>query len=232
MTDVREFETYLYIRNDKFKIFLLDTSNLNNIYSNELILDNNSRINFEELSRFLDNNIFKIEKLLGKFIEDILLIIDDDVELQTIISIKKRNNNLPEKKILNQALIDSKDLFKENNEDKDIIHMIIENFMIDGKDCNFLSENLKSDYLNLDVKFITLPNKYIFKFNKLLENYQIKVKQFVSGKYLNSFLYKEDVEISVMAHKIINGHNINEITIVPKNTPNKGFFEKFFQLFS
>ena len=79
MTDVREFETYLYIRNDKFKIFLLDTSNLNNIYSNELILDNNSRINFEELSRFLDNNIFKIEKLLGKFIEDILLIIDDDV---------------------------------------------------------------------------------------------------------------------------------------------------------
>ena len=152
MTDVREFETYLYIRNDKFKIFLLDTSNLNNIYSNELILDNNSRINFEELSRFLDNNIFKIEKLLGKFIEDILLIIDDDVELQTIISIKKRNNNLPEKKILNQALIDSKDLFKENNEDKDIIHMIIENFMIDGKDCNFLSENLKSDYPALRIK--------------------------------------------------------------------------------
>jgi hypothetical protein len=35
-----------------------------------------------------------------------------------------------------------------------------------------------------------------------------------------------------MASKLKNGLNKNEITLVSKNTENKGFFEKFFQLFS
>ena len=29
-----------------------------------------------------------------------------------------------------------------------------------------------------------------------------------------------------------NGINENEVKLIPKNTKNKGFFEKFFQLFS
>ena len=35
-----------------------------------------------------------------------------------------------------------------------------------------------------------------------------------------------------MANKLQNGYNHNEIILVPKNIGNKGFFEKFFQLFS
>ena len=38
-------------------------------------------------------------------------------------------------------------------------------------------------------------------------------------------------EMSLMAHKLINGYNDNEVTLVQKNRENKGFFEKFFQLF-
>jgi hypothetical protein len=34
-----------------------------------------------------------------------------------------------------------------------------------------------------------------------------------------------------MANKLKNGLNKNEITLVSKNPENKGFFEKFFQLF-
>jgi hypothetical protein len=45
-------------------------------------------------------------------------------------------------------------------------------------------------------------------------------------------LDEKDVEASLMAHKILNGYNDNEILIVPKIELNKGFFEKFFQLFS
>ena len=40
------------------------------------------------------------------------------------------------------------------------------------------------------------------------------------------------MEFSEMIYKINSGCNNNEIALVPKNEKNKGFFEKFFQLFS
>ena len=54
----------------------------------------------------------------------------------------------------------------------------------------------------------------------------------MSGNYVKNFLSEKDTEISLMAHKILKGYNSNEILIVPKTRLNKGFFEKFFQLFS
>ena len=233
MIEQKDFEIYLYVKNDKFEIFLFDALTFKNIYTNELIINKDSLIDFKELIKFLDDNIFKIEKLSNRFIEDIFLIIDTNTELHTDISIKKKNNNdIISFKNLNQTLIELKDLFKENNKEQEIIHMLVENFLIDGKNYKFFVENLKSDYLNLDVKFITLPEKFILKLNKIFERYHIKVKYFISAKYLKKFIDSENIEISLMAHKILNGHNVNEIAIVPKTRENKGFFEKFFQLFS
>ena len=36
----------------------------------------------------------------------------------------------------------------------------------------------------------------------------------------------------MMASKLKNGFNKNEVALISKNPKNKGFFEKFFQLFS
>ena len=219
MTELKDFEIYLSIENYKLKIFLLDTLNLKNVYSNELTIDKNLNFDFEMLS--------------GVFIDDIILMVDNNTELQTNVSIKKKNNNdIADLKSLNQVLVELKDLFKESHKDQEIIHMLIENFMIDGKNYKYFVDNLKSDYLNLDVKFITLPEKLVIKLNRIFERYQIKVKYFVSGRYLKNFIAGKDTEISIMAHKILNGYNKNEITIIPKIAKNRGFFEKFFQLFS
>ncbi len=233
MTKQKNFEIYLCIENDRFKIFLLDTINFKNLYINELPIDNSLNADLNELSKFLDDNIFKIEKLSDKFIEDIFLIIDNNIVLQTNISIKKKNNNnVTNQNNLNKVLVELKDLFKENNKDQYIMHMLITNYIMNEKNYKTFIENLRSEYLNLDVKFISLPNEFISKCNKVLERYQIKAKYFMSGKYLKDFLNDEDLELSFMAHKILNGYNSNEIAIVPKITVNKGFFEKFFQLFS
>ncbi len=233
MIEEKEFEIYLYIKKNKFIIFLFDPNKLINLYKNEITINDNIKINFEELSQFLDNNIFKIEKLLGKFIENIFLIIDDDAEIETKICIKKKNiNSITNKKDLNQALVELKDLFRENNKEQDIIHMLIENLKINGKNHDVFVENLNSDYLYLDLKFITFSDQFIYKFNRTLEKYQIKIKQIISGKYLKDFKKEEKSEISLIAHKIRKGYNSNEIEIVPKIRLNKGLFERFFQLFS
>tara|TARA_B100001057_G_scaffold171481_2_gene172297 strand:+ start:3963 stop:4664 length:702 start_codon:yes stop_codon:yes gene_type:complete len=233
MVKQKDFETYLCIDNDKFKIFLFDTINYKNLYSNELIFNKSFDIKFEELSKFLDNNIFKIEKLLGSFIDDIFIVINDNIESETHLSIKKKNdNNITNQKNLNQALVEAKDLFSETNQDQNIVHMLVNNFIIDDKIRNFFVENLKSDYLHINIKFITLSDKLSSKFDKIFETYQIEIKKFISGKYLKQTTDGNSNEIPEMAHKILNGINPNEISIVPKIRENKGFFEKFFQLFS
>ena len=74
MTEALEFETYLSISSKKFKIYLLDTKNLKNLYFEEKNFENSiSILDLNNLEKFLDNNIFKIEKLIGKFVKNIYL---------------------------------------------------------------------------------------------------------------------------------------------------------------
>ena len=54
----------------------------------------------------------------------------------------------------------------------------------------------------------------------------------MSGKYINSYIGEDATELSLIANKLNNGLNKNEVQLVSKNVENKGFFEKFFQLFS
>ncbi len=234
MAEEIDFETFLSITGNKFEIFLFDKKNLKNLYKDELKLENNFDLkDTKNLSQFLDNNIFKIEKLAGKFIKNIYLIIENDQNLQLSICIKKKNyDNLVNKKNLENTLTEVKDLFKETYQEQIIMHMIISNYLINGKNYFSFVDNLRSDYLCLEVKFMSISNHTALAFDKILEKYQIKIKQYLNANYIKNFIKEEEIEITEMAFKLKNGFNENEVILVPKNTENKGFFEKFFQLFS
>jgi hypothetical protein len=103
----------------------------------------------------------------------------------------------------------------------------------DKNENNFLLNNDKiNDYLFFRVNFISISNNFTFYFDKLLENHQIKISRYMSGKYIKSYFGEDETELSMMANKLNNGFNKNEVQLVSKNIENKGFFEKFFQLFS
>ena len=123
-------------------------------------------------------------------------------------------------------------MFKENYQDQTIMHMIIVNN--DKNENNFQLNNLNNndDCLFLEVNFISIPNNLTFYFDKLLENHQIKIRRYMSGNYIKSYFDKDETDLSVMANKLNNGININEVQLVSKSIENRGFFEKFFQLFS
>ena len=185
------------------------------------------------MSKFLDENVYKIEKFIGKFIENIFLIIKSDINLTTNICIKRKiYNNIISKENLTNTLIDAKDLFKESYQKQTILHMIIDKYLIDGINYTSFKTGVKSEYLSLEIKFLSLPTEYIFKFIKIFENYQIRVVRTLCGNYLNDFSDNKNVEFSNIANSIINGDNKNEVLLIPKNVENKGFFEKFFQMFS
>ena len=91
MTEELIFEVYLSISQKKFEIYLLDKKNLKNIYKEELILENDTGfIDYSLLSSFLDKNIFKIEKLIGNFLKNIVVIIENNQILNFSIGIKKK----------------------------------------------------------------------------------------------------------------------------------------------
>jgi hypothetical protein len=231
MTENSNFETFLYVSKNKYQIFVYDKNSLKKLYNEEI--ENNDEVELNILSKFIDDNIYKIEKMIKDFIRNIILIIEDDKVLDIGISLKKKNyeKNINQKQLKN-ILVEVKDIFKENYQDLLIMHMIIVE-----KENNFLLNNTnnKDDYLFLEVNFISISNNSIFNFNKLLENHQIQIKRYMSGGYIKSFFEnesRESMELFVMANKLNNGLNENEVQLVSKVRENKGFFEKFFQLFS
>ena len=226
-------ENYLSISPNKFGIYLFDPKNSKNIYKEELFINqNNNNLNLSNLKKFLDNNIFKIEKLSGKFVENIFLIFEDKSTFNLEMGIKKKNYELfVTKEYLNNSLIEAKDLFRKNYQNQEIMHMIINKYFINNKSYLSFQENLKSDHLGLEIQFKSISNNIIYDLNKILENYQIKIIKYLDGNYIKNFSSK-DIELSEMSHRIINGYNENEVIFIQKNPKKLAFFEKFFQLFN
>ena len=234
MIEEVDFETYLSVSNSKFQIYLFDKKNLKNLYEDELKLENEINFkNLNNLSKFLDNNIFKIEKLVGKFIKNIFLIIECDSNFNVNICVKKKNyDSLITQKNLQNTLTEVKDLFKENYQEQTIMHMVINNYLVNGKNYSSFESGLNSDNLCLEVNFISISNDLVITFDKILEKYQIKISQYLNTNYVKNCFKDDNIELSEMAYKLRNGYNDNEVILVPKHIENKGFFEKFFQLFS
>ena len=235
---MKKENNYLYFLNisaNKFGIYLFDKSNLKNLYEEEINLDNNSNfINFNLLKQFLDNNIFKIEKLSGKFLENIFLIFENKKIFNLEMGIKKKNYNvLISNEHLKNSLIEAKDLFRKNYQDQEIIHMIIKKYFIDGKSHLSFQENFKCDSFALEINFISIPKNNIHDLNKILEKFQIKITKFIDGNYVKSFFHDHnDMSLTEMSYKILCGQNKHEVVFVTKNDKKLNFFEKFFQLFS
>ena len=223
MIENSDFEIFLYISKNKYQIFVYDKNNLKNLYYEEIESDGEIELNI--LSKFIDDNIYKIEKMIKDFIRNIILIIENDKVLDIGISLKKKNyeKNIDQKQLEN-SLVEVKDIFKENYQELIIMHMIIVE-----KQNSYLLNNTsnKNDYIFLEVNFISILNNFTFNFNKLLENHQIKIKRYMSGDYIKSFLdkeSKESLDLFVMANKLNDGLNKNEVQLVSKVKENKGFF--------
>ena len=233
MNKENELQHYLSVSPNKYGIYLFDTINLNILYKEEIILNNDTNYqNHDELKKFLDDNIFKIEKLSGKFIENIFLILEDKKIFNLEIGIKKKNYNISvTKEYLENSLVKAKDLFRESYHDQEIIHMIINKYFMNGETYSLFEENLKTDHFGLEINFKSISRNTINNLNKILENYQIKITKFLDGSYVKAN-FSKDIELAEMSYKILSGYNQNEVIFVPKNTKKLAFFEKFFQLFS
>ena len=234
MINKNNFEAFLYFSNKKLSLCIQQRDKDSKFYEKSVKLDDNlNNLHLDELNEFLNSNIFTIEKSLKRFIKNIILIIDHKELLTITLSQKKKNyGNLLNVNSLSSLLKDARNQIKENYNDKIITHMIVDSYLIDGEHFSFLPEKIKCENVCVDINFICLSQDFVKKFEQSFSKYQIKIKQIISADYLKDYFKDDVIDIFSMCKKIIQGHNKNEILLVPKKTYNKGFFEKFFNFFS
>ena len=227
------FESYLFLNHQKIIISVYDKQSSKKLYYNEKInIDRKKDFKFEIVDNFLEKNIFEIETKLKNFVEHINLIVADVDFLTIQISVKKNNYG---KKVSKDDLIyllhEAKDQCKETISDRRIIHMLIDNYLIDEENYSFLPLDQKSNFFSLDIRFICLSKNYIKEVEKVLKKYQISIKNILEADYIRRFQKKNQNDLFQIATRIIGGYNHNEVLIVPKESKNKGFFERFFNFF-
>ena len=234
MNEKLKFETYLFIDSKKLVICAIEKKTFKILFKEEKLLDDhNEDSNLKKLDNFLAKNILKIEKILKNFVKDVYIILDDKEFLPIEISIKKdhNGNSISQENLINPLNV-LKNLCQFSFKDKKIIHMLIENYQIDGKDYSFLPENLKCNNFSLDIKFICLSKNLIEHYESVLKRYHILVNQILNAEYIEQFQDQQNPNIYSTASRIISGFNNNEISLVNKTLKSKGFFEKFFDFFN
>ena len=224
---------FLFISLEKTIIFALN-SKKQDLYKKELSnLDSQIFENLNELTNFLDKNIFSLEKKLNRFVNNINLIINHDDFFSINLSVKNRSEfkkmNISQ---INNLLLESKNHVKKSLDENEIIHMKINKFVIDGKDYISLPDDIDSSNFFVEVEFICLPKKLIKNVEKILINYQISINKILSYEYLCNFKSSPNENIFIVADNILNGLNQNEVFLINKSAKNKGIFEKFFNFFN
>ena len=231
---VDELKTYLSVTPNRFQIFLYDTKKLINLYKQSIKFDNQSEeIDYISLNKFLEENIFKVEKLSGNFINNVCLIINNNKVNNISLSIKDKNyNKILDKKYIQKLLTNAKDIFTENYPEEKILHILLNGLVVDKKFFSSFQDNLNGDKISIEVQFKSISIKLLKEIDNILEIYQIKVSDCIDQNYLKSLSESENFELDEIAHKVQSGFNDNEVKLIPKNQKKKGFFERFFQLFS
>ena len=88
------FEVFLFFSPKKIKLSVNRKTNFEPIFKDEFVFEYNAtQLNFDKLDSFLNENVLKIEKILGNFIEKMNIIIETTDFFNLQISMKKHNYN-------------------------------------------------------------------------------------------------------------------------------------------
>ena len=206
----------------------------NKILFNKEIIINDPKVNenFKILQNFLDDNIISIEKKLDCYVKEINLIIDDDNFIEiNMSSTRNFKNSFKEINNLSNSLVVLKKDIKQYISDYEIVHLIINRFIV-GKESHFSIPNeINDEKLFLEIRFICLKVDIYKNFQKIFSKYQIKIKNILNYEYVKSFKKSDQDNLFHISEKLINGFNQNEIMLINKTNKNNGFFEKFFNFF-
>ena len=206
-----------------------DNSNYQKKYLLPDTIDNN--LNLIILSKFISEKIKDFEKHVGNFIEKVNIITDAKYDHFSLSLKNKYDSNKIKETDVVRLISDAKKLIVRNNKDCIILHILIDKYILDGKEYLEFPENVSYKELVIDASFITVHSSIAKTLNKIFKDCNIEVKKIISYQYSNKFADKSDISPCIAAKKVIDGINPSEVITHNMHTKKQGFFEKMFNFF-
>ena len=190
-------------------------------------------LNFNELQKFVEENILELEKSIGVFIKDVYLIIETPQSITIELSVMKNNEG---QKIIKQDAMylvqDAKQQILKSNPDLGIIHIFVEKYILDNVEYKFLPLKKKCKNFSINTKFVCFPKDLLKNFEELFFKQQIFINKFICSNYVKKFDFDNNQQnICERSKKIVEGINKQEVVSIPKTIKKTGFFEKLFHFF-
>tara|TARA_B110000196_G_scaffold317740_1_gene331505 strand:+ start:1449 stop:2159 length:711 start_codon:yes stop_codon:yes gene_type:complete len=232
----KDFNIYISIESNKLSVAIFSIFNEKNIFFKEYDCTtylNDDQLNFKNLDKILEKNIFEVEKVTNKYLNEVVIIVDSIDSLSLDLS---RSRDIENKKIYKkdaQYLIqDTRQLILRSYPDKSILHIVVDNYMIDDINYKQLPIDINCKKFSIDMKFICISKNLIKKLEATFNLHEITISKIISSNYAKSF-FKNEVNYNIceMGFKLNRGKNKQEVVIIPKKIQKKGFFERLFHLF-
>ena len=229
-------EIFIILSENQISLSVFDKEKKKSVYNKIYELKNNLSDNIQlesNLNRVLKEQIIIIEKKINYTLNNINLILCDPNNLTINISTKKNYDLTQIQKDQIQYLIqDLKQQILTSNKDLKILHIIIENYIIDGNKIHEIPLQMNCKNLIIEAKFICVKKNLADFFYRIFKNYQIKLNSVICGNYALSLNEIDKSNLLEGSLKVVNGENMKEVYILPKKPAKLGFFEKMFHLFS
>ena len=125
---IQNNKIYIFLEFKNLKIiFTAYNSNYENKYSNSIALDFSSREGLENLSYIIRDNIIKIEKKIGEFVNEINIILDLNKSINIKLNIFKKKENLEvTHEDIKYLIQDARQQIIEQNKNLTILHIVLE----------------------------------------------------------------------------------------------------------
>ena len=145
----------------------------------------------------IDSEVQKIitflEKKTIKYIDNINLMVDSPKMLSVGISVSKKIDELQLKQGDIQFLVqEAKQQISKYYKNRNIIHIIINNYKINDIDYDYLPLNTKCNFIALDILFICLPEEIIEYYKNIFYKFDISINQIICSSYAKAINYKDN----------------------------------------
>ena len=193
-------------------------------------LDDN--LNLIVLSKFVLEKVKDFEKEVGRFIEKVYVITDAKYNKFSLSLKNKYDSDKIKETDVVRLISDAKQQISRNNKELFILHLLVDKYIVDGKEYLEFPENRSYKEFVIEVSFITVQNSTVKTLNKIFKDCNIEVKKIISHQYSSSFAEKSDISPCIAGKKVIDGINPSEVMTHNLYTKRQGLFEKMFNFFS
>jgi len=225
---------YLAIIDQNLHINYFSSKDYNSIFQKKYLMPDTlcNNLNVIILTKFISEKVKDFEKDVGSFVENVNVITDAKND-QFSLSLKNKydSERIKEADVV-RLISDAKQQITRNNKDCVILHLLVDRYIVDGKEYLEFPENLNYKEFIIEISFITIQNSTVKIINKIFKDCNIEVKKIISHQYSSRFAEKSDMSPCIAGKKVIDGINPSEVIVHNFYNRKQGLFEKMFNFLS